>query len=98
MFAANFVPFRSPNWRSLPNPEGALAFSRELWGGLIHRLSARLYCSLSKRAGQEIAALLGAKYVSSDKVLWGVQTIDHYPDAHGRVGLALPYLRPVQAV
>ena len=30
VFAANFIPFRSPSWSQLPDKEGALAFGRSL--------------------------------------------------------------------
>jgi len=46
----------------LPDAEGALGFGRALWRDLIPRTRARLYCSLGKRAGKEIATLLSAAY------------------------------------
>jgi hypothetical protein len=92
IFAANFVPFRSPGWRDLPDRNGALTFARMLWSDLVLRTSARLYCSLGKQAGEEIATLLNAAYVDSEKVGWGAQTIDTYRNCQGLTVLALPHL------
>lgn len=92
VFAANFVPFRSRSWLELPDRDGALAFSRNLWRGMLARSPARLYLSLGKQAGEEIAGLLKAKLVKRHPADWGSQTVDEYRCSDGRVVLAIPHL------
>ena len=92
VFAANLVPFRSPSWSVLPDKEGALTFGRTIWRDLLARTPARLFVSLGKRSGQEVAALLDADYSHAQTVEWGLQSIDEYVAPDGRTVLALPHL------
>lgn len=92
VFAANLVPFRSPSWDRLPDRRGALAFGRELWRWVLSQSRARVFVSLGKRAGEEIAQLIGATLESSTAAGWGPQTIDTYRNNAGQVVLSLPHL------
>lgn len=92
VFAANFVPFRSRSWIDLPDREDALQFSRTLWLDLLRRTPARLFMSLGKQAGAEIAHLLSAQLTQTHPVEWGNQTMDEYVAADGRIVVALPHL------
>lgn len=92
VFAAQLVPFRSRSWNALPNREAALARSLELWRWLLPRSPARLFLSLGKRPGVEVANLLGAEHQVAHPVGWGAQTIDEYVDGDGRIVLAMPHL------
>lgn len=92
VFAANLVPFRSPSWDRLPDRDGALVFGRALWSELLARTPARLFVSLGKRAGVEIASLIGAPLRDPVSAGWGAQTIDRYEADDGRLVLALPHL------
>lgn len=92
VFAANFVPFRSPSWRDLPDPTSALDFSRVLWRDLIAKSPARLFITLGKRAGKEIASLINATEDPPQSVEWGRQTISTYRNTRGQAVLALPHL------
>jgi hypothetical protein len=92
VFAANFVPFRSPSWRELPNQKSALIFGRKMWTELLARTSARLFVSLGKQSGQELATLLSASLRESHDVELKPQTIDEYVALDGRTVLALPHL------
>ena len=92
VFAANLVPFKSPSWSALPDKEGALTFGRTIWRGLLARTPARLFVSLGKRSGQEVAALLDASYSRNPRVEWGLQSINEYVASDGRTVLALPHL------
>jgi hypothetical protein len=42
VLAGNLVPFRSPNWNSLPNKKGALEFGKQIWGDILARAAPRL--------------------------------------------------------
>jgi hypothetical protein len=92
VFAANFVPFRSPSWDQLPDKEGALCFGRKLWSGLLPHSSGRLFVTLGKLPGRELGALLNATCTQRKPVQWGRQTIDEYIAVDGRTVLALPHL------
>jgi hypothetical protein len=92
VFAANFVPFRSPSWGELPDKEAALAFGRRLLTDLLERTPARLFVTLGKEAGREIAALLGARHVQQHSVDWDPQSMDEFVAPDGRTVLALPHL------
>lgn len=96
VFAGNLVPFRSGSWVELPDREGALAFGRKLWMEIIERTPARLYLSLGKRAGAEIADLIGARRHAAHSVEWGRQVIDEYRADDGRTVLAIPHLSRFQ--
>lgn len=92
VFAANLVPFRSPSWDRLPDQHGALKFGREIWEWVLSQSPARLFVSLGKRPGEELAQLIGATLHSSTPASWGPQTIDTYRNEAGQVVLALPHL------
>jgi hypothetical protein len=95
VFAANFIPFRSPSWSQLPDQEGALDFGRCLWTNILTRSPRppfRLFVSLGKQSGRELATLLKACFVRQHSVEWESQKIDEYVAADGRTVLALPHL------
>lgn len=92
VFAANFVPFRSPSWADLPDRKGALAFMRPHWAELLASSPAQVFCSLGKIAGREIARILDARYCDSHLIGHGRQFIDVYRDTRGRVVLSIPHL------
>ncbi|WP_312136365.1 hypothetical protein [Brevundimonas sp.] len=92
VFAANFVPFRSPSWRDLDDPIGALEFSQDLWRHMISLSPARLFLSLGKEAGRQVAAVTGSTYQASYPVGWGRQTIDAFSNDQGQIVLSLPHL------
>jgi len=90
VFAANFIPFRSPSWSQLPDKEGALAFGRGLWTNILTRSPRppfRLFISLGKQSGRELATLLKACFVRQHSVEWEPQKIDEYVAPDGRTVL-----------
>ena len=97
VFAANLVPFRSPTWAKLPEAEQALDWSlRTLWPQVLDSSSARLFMSLGKRPGREVAKLLKAVPIDRHHVSWGNQSIEEFESADGRVVLAMPHLSRFQ--
>jgi hypothetical protein len=93
VLAATFVPFRSPDWKSLPRQQEAVAFSRDLWKWALDRSPAKLFVCVGKDVvGRELAHLLGAQQLPSASALWGNQTIDLYKANDGKVIVALPHL------
>lgn len=96
VFAANLVPFRSPAWASLPDAAGALEFMRPYWRALIGSSQARIFCSLGKVAGTEVARMIDARYCSCHCIGHGRQAIDVYRDSDRRVVLSMPHLSRFQ--
>lgn len=93
IFAAQFVPFRSPSWSDLPNPRDAVAFARDLWTWTLAQSPAQTILCLGKNVvGPEIAAIVGARKCGVMPAGWGDQTIDIYRSAQGIKVIALPHL------
>lgn len=93
VLAATFVPFRSPDWKSLPRQKEAVAFSKGLWKWALTRSPAKLFICVGKNVvGVELANLMGARQLPSMPSLWGDHAIDRYQAADGRVIIALPHL------
>ena len=92
VFAAQLVPFRSKSWAKLYDHEAALTKSLELWRWVLEQSPARLYLTLGKRPGREIAKLLGAKEEERHEVGWGRQFIEEFVAPDGRTVLAIPHL------
>jgi hypothetical protein len=93
VLAATFVPFRSPDWKSLPRQKEAVAFSKELWKWALTRSPAKLFICVGKNVvGVELADLMGARQLPSMPSFWGDHTIDRYQTSDGRIIIALPHL------
>ncbi|MEW6538908.1 MAG: hypothetical protein AB1448_10030 [Pseudomonadota bacterium] len=93
VFAAQLVPFRSQSWNSLPDPHAAVRACRPLWQH-IGRVSPtiKLWISLGKKAGRELARLLQASGTRRLDVGWRRHFAELYQAPDGRVVLALPHL------
>ena len=59
-------------------------------------MRARLFVSLGKQSGHELATSLEACFVRQHQVEWGRQQIDEYVAPDGRTVLALPHLSRFQ--
>lgn len=93
VFSAHFVPFRSPDWASLPRRPDAVAFARRLWAWAGARTAARTVVCVGKTVvGSEIATVFGARLERTVAAGWGEQSIDRYVAADGRIVLGLPHL------
>lgn len=93
VFTAQFVPFRSPRWKDLPNRKEALAFSERLWAWALPRSPAKLIlCIGQKESAPRLARLLRAGQARSLPSGWGACKIDRYETRDKRVVLGLPHL------
>ncbi len=87
-----YVPFRSPNWDSLPQKFAALAFARKLWGPIFaSHCPTTIVCVGKQIVGQEIAGLLDAQLSGRKSADWGEITLDLYRHARGRI-IVTPHL------
>ena len=66
VLAGNLVPFRSPDWASLRNPETVLKFSRQLWRDIFGSVRPSLVIAMGKVPTIEMAKILN---VSDSEVL-----------------------------
>lgn len=87
-----YVPFRSPNWRSLPDKRGALSFARTLWEPVFAAHSpATIVCVGKQVVGREMSRLLDARLVKRASSGWGKIKLDLYLHARGRI-IVTPHL------
>lgn len=92
-FAAQFVPFRSPDWRGLAEAAEATAFSQKLWSWVLSQSPATRFICLGKVAALRIAGLIdGAVKETHYKTGWGSVTIGQFVGDDGRVVIRLPHL------
>lgn len=93
VFAAQLVPFRSRSWMKLPDRDTALSTFLPFWSHILNHGSPRLWISLGKAAGRQLARLdasdARAKVAEVD---WGSQTAEVFKISGDRVVLALPHL------
>jgi hypothetical protein len=96
--AAQFVPFRSPNWKSLRQKmKLALAFGRELWAWTLEQSPARLFLCLGNDAAMELAKLLKCQDTEETyPVNWEPLTIGRRIAPDGRVVIRIPHLSRFQ--
>jgi hypothetical protein len=80
--AANFCPFRSPSWGSLPRRAESIEFSRHLWRRILQVASPSALICLGKLPADELGATLvsvGARLVEGPEVGevgWGAATYE----------------------
>jgi hypothetical protein len=58
LLAAHFVPFRSPDFASLPRRQESVQFARQLWGGVLTAWQPRLIITLDRETFDCISALV----------------------------------------
>ena len=95
VFAAQFVPFRSPDLARLGHQAEAFAFGRQLWTWVLERTPATLFLCLGRDVTREVVALTGAKADGTWPTGWGRQTFKRYV-APGKVIVGLPHLSRFQ--
>lgn len=71
VLAGNLVPFRSPNWNSLPNKKIALQFGIALWHDIIREARPSLIITMGKEPRLAIAETLGVELQDEFLVNWG---------------------------
>ena len=57
--AANFCPFRSPDWKSLSNRKEAVEFSRTLWTRIFDEFTPQLILTMSGLSYNQLKRVLG---------------------------------------
>jgi hypothetical protein len=87
-----FVPFRSPNWRSLPRKDESIQFGIQIWREIFLHSKATTIIAFGKEIKRHVATLLAAAPRSTCRAGWGTQTIDVLTfGSHGKL-VVLPHL------
>lgn len=92
MFAAQFVPYRSPDWASLPMRAMALETFRPVWADLLSRSSVRLWICLGDVAAGELRSMLDTGSPTDYRSGWGNTRIRVARNPERVVVASLPHL------
>jgi hypothetical protein len=90
MLAGNLVPFRSPDFRRLPDPERAVRFGSDLWTDILREVRPRLIVTMSSVPEKVIARSLNARLVEAVPSGWGTVQLRRWKGDADIV--ALPHL------
>jgi len=71
VLSGNLVPFRSKNWKCLPNKKLALAFSKRLWRNILDEAQPSLIIAMSKPTIDAMTAILNVNNLEKLPVGWG---------------------------
>ncbi|MEG3662779.1 uracil-DNA glycosylase family protein [Celeribacter halophilus] len=91
VLAGNLVPFRSPDWASLVDPKGSLAFGKELWRGILRQAGASIVITMGGETTKAVADLLHVQNISRYPVGWGKITAQRGSFQNGTL-IGLPHL------
>ena len=72
VLAGNLVPFRSPSWANLENPDCSLRFGESLWTTILNRARPSLVVGMGREVQAPLSRILGATGSPSKvQVGWG---------------------------
>ena len=90
-FAAQYIPFRSRSFASLPHQAEALRFADKLWSELLPKAAARRIICMGNDVFWQIVRLLGAKQLEPVQAGWGSVTIKRAATVDGRLIVGIPH-------
>lgn len=96
VFAAQFIPFRSPSFVELPNYNDALAFARKLWSWALPQSPATLFLCLGDYTAQQVSCLIGARYEREWCSGWGMTQVRRYISSDGKIVVGFPHFSRYQ--
>lgn len=88
---AQFVPFRSPDWRRLARKDEALAVAARLWRRALDVSPASVLVTMGKLPAKHLGGLLQGRIVASLPAGWGNCTIDAWGTPGGRRIIGMPH-------
>lgn len=91
IFAAQFIPFRSPSLAALKHTSEASEFAMSLWRWVVTQSPARLYLCMGRQAGVAIGRVLDAPYTEEINTGWGNTKYRRRVSADGRVVVEMPH-------
>jgi hypothetical protein len=87
-----FVPFRSPDWKSLKHPQHSVAFGAALWNYIFAVSPAKIIFAFGKDLTVPLCNILDATSTMSVPAYWGGNTINRYMCSQERTLIILPHL------
>lgn len=91
VLAGNLVPFRSPDWRSLKNPETSVQFGKELWTEVLRAAKPSLVITMGSQATKIVAELLHVENLTKQPIGWG-RVAAYWAKFDGGRLIGLPHL------
>ncbi len=91
VLAGNLVPFRSPNWRSLPGHSTALRFGIDLWSDVLERASPSIIVTMGAIPNRAVCEILKPTRMEQAALSWGKASV-YYGRAGSRHFVGLPHL------
>lgn len=91
VLAGNRVPFRSPDWASLNDPKGALAFGKTLWKRILDQANPSIVITMGGETTKAITQLLNVPNMIRYRVGWGNITAQR-GQFNGGTLIGLPHL------
>jgi hypothetical protein len=71
VLAGNLVPFRSPNWKALPDRQQALAFGKALWRDILAQVGPQLVIGMGREAFAALKDILVVRETERISLDWG---------------------------
>lgn len=71
VLSGNLIPFRSPDWKSLKEPQSAIEFGEELWSTVLRTAQPSLIVTMGSQAIDSVSRLLQVREVQKIHVGWG---------------------------
>lgn len=71
VLAGNLVPFRSPNWSSLPHKERATAFGKAIWRDIFAQTRPEIVVAMGRLVYEAMAEILSAEQLPNIASGWG---------------------------
>ena len=98
--AAYFVPFRSPSFEALAQPQESLTFASQLWERVFETIDPKLVITIDQHTTDRLIRILSEKLAGTPStqqfpIGWGNYNADLISFASGRAarsGLRLPHL------
>ncbi len=71
VLSGNLIPFRSPDWKSLKEPQSAIEFGEELWSTVLRNAQPSLVVTMGSQVLDSVSRLLQVRDVQKISVGWG---------------------------
>lgn len=91
VLAGNLVPFRSPDWASLADPDSALRFGEDIWRELLRTAAPQIIVTMGRKVIAPIERITGIAANTRVPVGWGNITARFGHDSARKL-ICLPHL------
>lgn len=91
VLSGNLVPFRSPDWKTLADPEFSVRFGEGLWAEVLEIARPSLVVTMGDQATKSVCKLLNVQKLERKKVGWGNVSAKRGTHEYGTI-VGLPHL------